>query len=458
MKHSRAELHCKTHKIPNLQFDDQALTSFSGLVVFQSLFAKLAIKERLGRCFSHLGTGSVFGYPVIVLSLVVHLLLGFRRLRECESYQDDPMVQRLLGLTQLPDVATLSRYLAQCDATSVKKYLCLIWDLVVERVRTLGLSRLTLDLDGSSLSTGRWAEGTAVGFNKEKKGARSYYPLFCTLAQTGQVLSVLHRPGNVHDSNGARAFVLDCIRRLHQALPGVTLELRMDSAFFSHEMADALDAENVEFTISVPFERFAQLKAMIEHRQRWRSFDERWSFFETAWKPKSWQRRYRFVFLRQKVRLQQKQPVQLDLFIPHQWGYDFKVILTNKQTRMNKVLAFHNGRGAQENIFGELKSQCQMDYIPVRTLAGNQIYLLCSILAHNLARELQMIADPPNRHTTEKRSSLWVFQELNTLRRLFIQRAGRLTWPQRRFTLTLGLNESVKTTLLHYLGTLGHSV
>lgn len=454
MKHSRAALHCKTHKIPTLHFDDQALTSFSGLVVFQSLFAKLAIKERLGRCFGHLGAQSVFGYPVIILTLVVHLLLGFRRLRECESYQDDPIVQRLLGLTRLPDVATLSRHLAQCDGASVGKYLALIWELVVTRVRQLGLSRLTLDLDGSTLSTGRWAEGTAVGFNKEKKGARSYYPLFCTVAQTGQVLSVLHRPGNVHDSNGARAFVLDCICRLRQALPGITLELRMDSAFFSQEMADALDAERVEFTISVPFERFCELKAMIETRQRWKTFDQRWSFFETPWKPKSWKRSFRFVFLRQKVRLQQKPPVQLDLFIPHQWGYDFKVILTNKPTRMNKVLAFHNGRGAQENLLGELKSQCQMDYIPVRTLAGNQIYMLCSILAHNLARELQMIADPPQRHTTEKRSPLWVFQELNTMRRQWLQRAGRFTWPQGRLTLTLGLNESLKDSLLHYLGAL----
>ena len=60
---------------------------------------------------------------------------------------------------------------------------------------------MTLDYDGSVLSTGRHAEGTAVGFNKKKKGARSYYPLFCTVAQTDQVLDVHHRPGNVHDSN-----------------------------------------------------------------------------------------------------------------------------------------------------------------------------------------------------------------------------------------------------------------
>src|SRR5690606_5332242 len=41
---------------------------------------------------------------VLVLMLVVHLLLGFRRLRERDYYRDDPLVQRVLGLRRLPDV------------------------------------------------------------------------------------------------------------------------------------------------------------------------------------------------------------------------------------------------------------------------------------------------------------------------------------------------------------------
>ena len=61
------------------------------------------------------------------------------------------------------------------------------------------LRRGRVDFDGSVQSTGRRAEGTAVGFNKKKKGQRSYYPLSATIAQTGQVLDVHHRPGNVHD-------------------------------------------------------------------------------------------------------------------------------------------------------------------------------------------------------------------------------------------------------------------
>ncbi len=80
----------------------------------------------------------------------------------------------------------------------------LVRDLVFERLVHLALPRIPLGFDGSFQSTMRHAESTAVGFNK--KGAGSYYPLFCTIAQTGQVLDFLHRSGNVHDSHGAREF------------------------------------------------------------------------------------------------------------------------------------------------------------------------------------------------------------------------------------------------------------
>lgn len=79
----------------------------------------------------------------------------------------------------------------------------LLRELIFDRLTQMKPARLTLDSDGSVLSTRRHAEGTAVGYNKKRKGARSHYPLFCIVAQTGQVLDLLHRSGNVHDSNGA---------------------------------------------------------------------------------------------------------------------------------------------------------------------------------------------------------------------------------------------------------------
>ena len=451
MKCSKAAVHRKTHCIPEIRFEDQRLTSFAGLVVFQSLFSHIGLKQQLSGCFRHLRVSPIYGHGVIVLLLTVHLLLGYRRLGDMRYYQDDPMVCRLLGLERLPDVATVSRALANLDDTSVMNLRRLSRSRVLEQLGYLGLARITLDFDGTVLSTSRFAEGTAVGFNKKKKGQRSYYPLFCTVAQTGQVLDVWHRPGNVHDSNGARAFILACIQEIKAILPQCIIEARMDSAFFSDDIVGMLDAQGVEFTISVPFERFTVLKAMIEGRKRWRRLNGPWSFFESNWKPSSWSDRYRFVFIRSQNRQQYKGAVQLDLFIPYEYGYDFKVIVTNKQLSARKALAFHNGRGAQEGVFAELKSQTQMDYVPTRTKAGNQVYLFSAVLAHNLNREMQMHCYEKQRNTTEKRAPLWQFEQLGTFRRKLIQRAGRLTKPQGRLTLTMSANPTVKSELLHYL-------
>ena len=191
----------------------------------------------------------MFDRTVVFLQLIIHLLLGFRELQDCRYYRDDPLVKRLLGLKRLPDVATLSRMLKETGAKSVEGLRRVLRELVLDRLRSIAPARITLDFDGSVQSTKRHAEGTAVGFNKKKKGARSYYPLFCTIAQTLQVFDFLHRSGNVHDSNGAKGFILACIDEVRSILPKVQIEVRMDSAFFSDEIVLALAERGVEFTI-----------------------------------------------------------------------------------------------------------------------------------------------------------------------------------------------------------------
>ena len=226
----------------------------------------------------------------------------------------------------------------------------------------------------------------------------------------------------------------------------------MDSAFFSDQIVTLLKKQGVEFSLSVPFERFAQLKQMIQERKRWKRMDHQWSWFETLWKPQKWDQRFRFLLIRQRVPLVFRGPIQLDLFVPHEEGYQFKAIVTNKRIKAKKILMFHNGRADQEGLFGELKSQAQMDYIPVRRIGGNQFYSLASILAHNITREIQMVARLKVRGTTEKRSPLWFFEELKTLRHLIIQRAGRLTNPKGKLTLTLNGNEAVQRDFFMFLG------
>jgi hypothetical protein len=448
MKRSRKSVRTKATALPELRFEDQRLTSFAGLVVIQRFFQVLLLKTRLQKCFRRLSQGKIFDRATIFMQLVIHSMLGFRELRDAAHYHDDPLVQRVLGLKRLPDVSTISRMLKEADQHSVDKLRQFLTDLVLERISSLTLPRVTLDFDGSVQSTTRRAEGTAIGFNKKKKGARSYYPLFCTLAQTGQVLNFLHRSGNVHDSNGAREFILHCVRQVRDRLPGAIIEVRMDSAFFSDEIVTALNAQDVEFSISVPFERFVELKQMIERRQRWYAINDELSYFETEWKPKSWPRRCRFVMIRTRAKQQQKGPVQLNLFEPYQYGYEFKVIVTNKALIASTLVDYHGGRGSQEGVFGELKTQCQMDYIPVRQRCGNETYLLASLFAFNLIRDLQMQLEPPTRATTRKRTALWAFEQVQTVRRTILQRAGRISNRSGKLVLTFCAGKNLKHRVL----------
>jgi SNF2 family DNA or RNA helicase len=81
------------------------------------------------------------------------------------------------------------------DETAVKELHTLSRRLILERLKKHTPARLTLDIDGSVIGITRMAEGMTVGYDQRKNGQRSYYLLFCTAGQSGQVLDVWHRPG-----------------------------------------------------------------------------------------------------------------------------------------------------------------------------------------------------------------------------------------------------------------------
>jgi len=444
MRSSKTQILSRVHTVPALRFTDQTLTSASGLVLFQVLFDRLDLRSKVRRACRHMRGVGDFKLPELFLTLVIHIILGYRELDDVKFYNDDPLVLRCLGLHRLPSTATLSRRLRSVDTATIGNLQEMNRSLILDRLSDEKLRRVTLDFDGSVISTRRRAEGTAVGFNRKRKGDRSYYPLLCTVAQLSQVFGALLRSGNVHDSNGSLDFITDCVQAVDEKLPGLVIESRFDSAFFSEDTALLMEELEIEYTISVPFERLPQLKGMIEQRKHWCRIDETWSCFEAQWKPKKWLHPVRFVFVRQRAAKRRSGPLQLDLFEPRSVEYSYKVIMTNKQCSAKSVMLFHHGRGSQEGIIGEAKESAMMDYVPTRSWAGNQFYMLASLVAHNVTRELQMRTQPRARKTNPKRAALWVFEKLETVRNRMIRRAGRLNRPDGVLTLTMSRNEAVQ--------------
>ena len=97
--------------MPDLKFESQALTSFAGLVILQKFFAILNLKPRLQSCCRHFNHGKIFNLATVFLQLILHVILGYSQLQDSRYYRDDPLVQRKLGLKQLPDVAIVSQTL-----------------------------------------------------------------------------------------------------------------------------------------------------------------------------------------------------------------------------------------------------------------------------------------------------------------------------------------------------------
>jgi hypothetical protein len=149
------------------------------------------------------------------------------RLRPLPLLERDPIFMRFVRLRQLPCDRTVSRTLKETTAAVRERMSELLRGLAYDTARQAGLSRITLDLDGSVLRTGVRVEGAERGFNPHHPKDKSYYPLTAHLAQTSQLLAVANRPGNVHDSEGALE-VLNVPAKI--AKPEGRTELRLAAA------------------------------------------------------------------------------------------------------------------------------------------------------------------------------------------------------------------------------------
>ena len=194
-----------------IEFTEQNLSSFGGLELFSRYLRRVELSRRVGKACRGKGIRSDYGSVRLVLVLVGMLLVGARRLEHLQYVCDDPMLLRFCGLRRLPSRPTIVNWLKQFTGERLKGLSELNGVLVHEQIERLGLNRLTVDMDGTVVQAGNQVGWAFRGFNPHRKKNKSYYPLFAHLAQTGQILKSRNRPGNVHDSKGADAFLRELI-------------------------------------------------------------------------------------------------------------------------------------------------------------------------------------------------------------------------------------------------------
>jgi hypothetical protein len=440
-----------------VEFVRQELTSYSGLELLRRYFALLDVHRRIRQSFSAYGLAGDYGCGRLVLLIIALLVVGARRLEHLRYLAQDPLVGRLCGLARIPSDRTVANWLKQFTQAALQALITLNSTLLYEQIERLGLSRLTIDVDGTVVRTGGAVAWAFRGFNPHHRKDPSYYPLLAHLSQTGQILRLRNRPGNVHDSRGAVPFVRDLIRELRgrfgRALP---LEFRMDAAFFQLELLTLLAREGCEYAIKVGFWSWLDLKARVAAQTHWERVDDHVSYFETQVPIEPWGLTLRVVLYRKRVQHETRKNFQLDLFSPDDGHFEYSAITTNKILSGPALWAFMAGRGAQEKTLAELKGEFALDVVPTNHYGANSAWQQLSILGHNLLRSFQLhtLATPKPR--TRKRTYAYALQSMRTLRFLLINRAGRLSRINDRQVLRLSENaatETLYTQICHALTT-----
>jgi hypothetical protein len=444
MRWRKADLGRRVNGNLELRFGRDGLTSYAGLELVRRYFMSLGLIALLRRELGSALPRSDFGVTRMLLVVLALIISGGRRLRHLLFVAEDPMVLRLCGLQRMPTPRTVGRWLAEFRARHLPALQHVNALVAARAISTAGLRRLTIDVDGSVVSTGLLVEWAQRGFNPHRRKVPSYYPITAYEAQSGQFLRVQNRPGNVHDGKASIGFLRDLFAQITATLgAGYTLEFRMDGAYFRREIIELLERHGAEYAIKVPFYPWVGLKRRVEETKKWTRVEEAVSCAEHDVEVAKWGRRFRVVIYRRRVAHKTAKNFQLDLFDPSDGHFEYSAVVTNKSLSAAVLWSYMCGRGIHEKVYGELKSGFAFDCVPTMKYAANSAWQMLSVLAFNLMRGFQVATTAERRGPTRKRRSLFAFETIHTLRFGLLQRAGVIVHPDGYATLDVGRSPAV---------------
>lgn len=436
----RTELQGRVNGNLELRFECEGLTSYAGIELFRRYCSRIGLVRWIRQTVEGALPATDYGASRVVMLLLTMMISGGRRIRHLSYLRTDPVIARTCSLRTLPTPRSVARWLGSFEAPGVEALSRVNEKVAAQGVRTVGSKRLTIDIDGSVVTTGLQVEGAERGFNPHDRKAPSYYPITAYEAQSGMVLRVQNRPGNIHDGKASLPFLRDLFEQIDRSLGGMVEEYRMDGAFFRHDVLDLLDQRGAEYVIKVPFFPWLGLKQKVASRKVWQRVDTTVSCFETRQWLEPWKRSVRIVVYRKRVAHESRKNFQLDLFDPSDGHFEYSAVVTNRDLTGPNLWWLMCGRGAHEKVYAELKNGFAFDSVPTQRYAGNSAWQVLSVLAFNLVRCFQIATTARQRTRNRKRRTIWIFEAIQTLRFVLFNRAGLLLRPSGRLTLDVGCN------------------
>ena len=142
-----------------------------------------------------------------VLNLAYNALCGGTCLQDLELRRQDEVFLDALGTRRIPDPTTAGDFCRRFHTGHINTLIDIENDVrqrVWARQPAAFFDKALIDMDGTLVPTdGECKQGVDIAYN----GTWGYHPLVVSLANTGEVLSVINRSGNRPSHEGAAAEV-----------------------------------------------------------------------------------------------------------------------------------------------------------------------------------------------------------------------------------------------------------
>jgi hypothetical protein len=466
-----ADLSRPMFRPPNVQYEVSGRsvgTAYGGMGLIQRLVQELGLAEEIDRRLTLFKLYLPYHESDHVLNLAYNALCDGRCLEDLEQRRQDEAYLNLLGAERIPDPTTAGDFCRRFTTHSLAQ-LHAAFDAVRQKVWARQpaefFAEARIDADGTLVGT--YGECKA-GMEYSYKGVWGYHPLLVSLANTGEVLRLINRPGNRPSHEGAAEQLDQCIELCREAGFRKIL-LRGDTDFSQlahldrwHEQADVrfhfgldvtgwqhIAADDLPASAWEPLERPAKYTIRTKPRQRperikqqiveergfkdIRLVDE--YVAEREYRPLGCRHTYRLIIVRKNLEV--SEPKQQRLFDDYRY---FIYITNDRESTPAEIVFSANDRCQQENLISQLKSGVRSLAAPVDNLLSNGAYMLMTSLAWNLKAWLALwLPVKPGRwreqHQAEKQQFLgWEFR---TFLNRFLRQPAQIVKTGRRVVVRL---------------------
>ena len=402
-----------------------------------------------------------------VLNFAYNSLCGGTCLEDIELRRNDEAFLDALGARRIPDPTTAGDFCRRFDVGKIRALQNAFHETrlkVWAQQPAAFFEQAIIDADGTLVGT---TGSCKKGMDISCKGTWGYHPLVVSLANTGEVLSIVNRPGNRPSHEGAAAEIDRCIKVCFQGGFRHIL-LRGDTDFSQTEYLDGWNADPriafifgydccsnlVERAEKLPesawkkLQRPARYRVATKPRQRpenvkdavvkRRQFDtlrlQSEEVAEFNYQPTACKQVYRMVVVRKNITKEKGEQRLYDeiryfFYITNDWASD-----------AHEIVFSANDRCDQENVLAQLHNGCRALKAPVDNLESNWAYMVMTALAWDLkAWWALMLPEGVGRHQQSYRADkLWVLGlEFKTFVHAFVQLPCQIVRTGRRLLYRL---------------------